>query len=88
MNSISENNIGNTRAYNIGLLESERLSILKKAKGGSWYDGWRPYHIIWKSEKESGCSSPRMLPTEYGFICPDCGKGSEIGFNLEPITDR
>jgi len=78
----------NTFEYNRQLSDSDKQAILKEAKGGSWYDGWAPFHVLPQPMSQSGCSSPRMIPQDYGFICPDCGLGSEIGFNLEAITDR
>ena len=28
---------------NINLSDEEKLKRLKEAKGGTWYDGWKPY---------------------------------------------
>jgi hypothetical protein len=62
------------------LSEKEKLSQLKKAKGGTWYDGWVPYCIVMIDGKYTDCSSPRMKPMPYGFKCPDCG--NMIGYDL------
>lgn len=63
----------NTIASNQALPKEEQLEILKKAKGGTWYDGWRPYCLK--------CSTGhRMAPMSYGFRCGTCN--NMIGFNL------
>lgn len=51
---------------------------LKEAKGGTWYDGWRPYCMM--------CNrSDRMVSEPYGFKCPQCG--NMIGFNLKRLKE-
>ena len=74
----------NTKAYNKSLSPEDQLAILKAAKGGSWYDGWVPYHIPRNPDGSyAPCISPRMIRTVWGFRCPSCG--GEIGFNLQKI---
>ena len=46
-------------------MSDEDLATLKKAKGGSWYDGWRPYCLVCQD-------MPRMSRKPFGFECPDC----------------
>lgn len=76
MNSNTE--ILETIEENLKLSEEEKLSRLKKAKGGTWYDGWRPYCL--------NCStSERMVATNYGFKCLCCG--NLIGFNLTRLKE-
>jgi tRNA(Ile2) C34 agmatinyltransferase TiaS len=68
----------NTVAFNESLTEQERLRILKEAKGGSWYDGWKPYCMV--------CNyTGRMDSRNYGFRCPKCE--NMIGFNLERLKE-
>ena len=62
--------------------ESERLAIIKEAKGGSWYDdNYTPYcvHYVCK------CTSPRSIKTDYGFVCPDCGNMS--GWDMKRLKE-
>jgi hypothetical protein len=65
----------------INLSEEEKLSIVKAAKGGSWYYGWKPYCMI------PTCKSGlvRMAPTAYGFRCSSCG--NMIGFDLKRLAE-
>lgn len=37
---------------NLSLSEEEKLRRVKEAKGGTWYDGWRPYCMRATSEEE------------------------------------
>lgn len=60
------------------LSETEKLNRLKKVKGGTWYDGWRPYCL-------NCSSSDRMQQTDFGFRCPCCG--NLIGFNLTRLQE-
>jgi hypothetical protein len=58
---------------NEALSKEERLHQVKLAKGGSWYDGWKPYCL--------NCSSnSRMEETTYGFKCSSCK--NIIGWDL------
>jgi hypothetical protein len=59
-----------TIAENKVLSPEERKEILKEAKGGTWYDGWKPFCFAFQGKE---CTSPRMLQEDYGFRCPDCG---------------
>lgn len=69
------------------LPEHEKLRLLKEAKGGTWYDGWRPYCIK--------CNTlGRMTQMEYGFKCegkddwfrrPGCG--NMIGWDLKRLKE-
>ena len=70
-----------TKQYNTNLSEEEKLSLLKEAKGGTWYDGWRPYCCV------PHCNSRlnRMLQESYGFKCQSCG--NLIGWNLERLKE-
>lgn len=63
---------------NLNLSKEEKLSRLKAAKDGTWYDGWKPYCM--------SCSfSGRMIQTDYGFKCPSCC--NMIGFNLTRLKE-
>ena len=63
---------------NTSLSKEEQARRLKKAKMGTWYNGWRPYCVH--------CSfNGRMTPKEYGFECPSCG--NMIGFNLNRLKE-
>ena len=67
-----------TIKYNSTLSSEEKLNRLKEAKGGTWYDGWKPYCCV--------CSyNGRMISQEYGFKCPHCG--NMIGFNLQRLQE-
>lgn len=64
--------------------ENEQLSIeekmrrVKEAKGGTWYNNWKPYCCA--------CSySDKMIPMPYGFRCPECG--NMIGWNLTRLQE-
>ena len=63
---------------NLNLSENEKLERLKKAKGGTWYDGWRAYRMMCSS-------SDRMVSTNYGFKCLSCG--NIVGFNLTRLAE-
>lgn len=55
-----------TVAESSALSDEQKLALLKEAKGGTWYDGWRPYCMM--------CSTMnRMLQHDYGFSCSCCG---------------
>ena len=72
------NRLMETLKQNIDLPEKEKLRRLKEAKGGTWYDGWRPYCMM--------CNrSDRMVSEPYGFRCPQCG--NMIGFNLKRLKE-
>lgn len=72
------NRLMETLKQNIDLPEKEKLRRLKEAKGGTWYDGWRPYCMM--------CNrSDRMVSEPYGFKCPQCG--NMIGFNLKRLKE-
>lgn len=63
---------------NMELSDEEKLNRLKKAKGGTWYDGWRPYCLA--------CGTiHRMIPMDFGFKCLSCG--NLIGFNLTRLAE-
>jgi len=65
-------------AESAALDEELKLSILKEAKGGTWYDGWTPYC--------APCTGlVRMTQRAYGFECPACR--NMIGWNLYRLTD-
>jgi len=55
------------------LSPEEQQEMLKKAKGGSWYDGWKPYCVKCSAMK-------RMNSQDYGFSCCYCR--NMIGFDL------
>lgn len=63
---------------NRNLSEDEKLRRLKIAKGGTWYDGWKPYCMMCQK-------SPRMIAKDFGFECPNCG--NLIGFNLTRLQE-
>lgn len=63
----------NTVEYNKSLPKEKQLEILKEAKPGTWYDGWKPYCLK--------CSTyNRMIEMPYGFRCVACC--NMIGFDL------
>lgn len=72
-----------TQAYNESLSETQRLEILKVAKGGIWYEGWAPYC----TQHVTKCNSRlmRMERTSYGFRCRFCG--NMIGWDLERLVE-
>jgi len=58
--------------------EETKLILLKKAKGGTWYDNWKPYCGV--------CSTMiRMEQHDYGFQCVCCH--NMIGWNLHRLLD-
>lgn len=60
------------------LSKEEQHEMLKKAKGGSWYDGWKPYC--------GTCSTmARMIPQDYGFSCSFCR--NMIGYDLYRVIE-
>ncbi len=60
------------------LSAEEQQEMLKKAKGGSWYDGWKPYC--------GKCSTmSRMESKDYGFACRFCR--NMIGFDLYRVLE-
>lgn len=63
---------------NRNLSEDEKLHRLKIAKGGTWYDDWKPYCMVCQK-------SPRMIAKDFGFECPNCG--NLIGFNLTRLQE-
>jgi hypothetical protein len=63
---------------NASLTDEEKLSRLKKAKSGSWYDGWQPYCMT--------CNTfHRMNKKEHGFECSCCG--NLIGWDLTRLQE-
>lgn len=63
---------------NESLSESEKLETLKRAKGGTWYTGWKPYCSI--------CSCIlRMEEKPYGFQCSHCK--NIIGWDLTRLKE-
>lgn len=72
-----------TIADNIAIPIEKRLDLIKKAKGGSWYDGWTPYC----TQVNKPCPSRlrRMEPTDYGYCCKYCG--DMIGFDLKRVQE-
>lgn len=64
--------------YYKSLSHEKQLEILKEAKGGTWYDGWKPYCMK--------CSTmSRMQQKEYGFRCICCE--NMIGFDLVRVLE-
>jgi hypothetical protein len=63
------------------LPEDVKLATLKEAKGGSWYDNWKPYCV------REACPSglQRMEKHPYGFECKTCG--NKIGWDLTRLDD-
>lgn len=67
--------------------EAEKRKLLKEAKMGTWYDGWKPYCL--------NCSTAgRMTLMPYGFKCEGNGDwfgrrgcGNMIGFDLERLIE-
>lgn len=72
-----------TIAENEALSPEERLAQTKEAKGGTWYDGWKPFCMAFPTSK--ACTSPRMKHESYGFSCPDCG--NLIGFDCTRLEE-
>jgi hypothetical protein len=58
-----------TVAQSIALPDEEKARMVREAKGGTWYDGWRPYCVAVR------CTSglQRMVTEAYGFRCTVCG---------------
>lgn len=67
----------NTKAYNEALPVEEQDRIIKESKGGTWYDGWRPYCLT--------CSTnQRMERKSYGHRCNSCGNMTGFhGYRLQ-----
>jgi hypothetical protein len=60
------------------LSSNEKLVMLKEAKSGTWYDGWKPYCMM--------CSTmQRMAEKNYGFECTKCK--NMIGFDLTRLAE-
>jgi predicted RNA-binding Zn-ribbon protein involved in translation (DUF1610 family) len=60
----------------VTMSQGDKEEMLKKAKAGSYYNGWRPYCLK--------CDfGGRMEERNYGFQCPKCG--NTIGWNLHYI---
>lgn len=60
-------------SYYKSLSIDKQLKMLKEAKGGTWYDGWKPYCLRCRG-------LIRMDSKEYGFRCSRCT--NQIGFDL------
>lgn len=68
----------NTVGHQSALSDYDKMSILRQAKGGTWYDGWQPYC--------GTCSTVARMQTQpYGFQCSYCG--NMIGFNLVRLKE-
>ena len=75
---IEEEYVPITSEQSAAIPEHTKLTMLKKAKMGSWYDNWKPYCCT--------CSSiSRMIQHDYGFKCPGCG--NMIGWDLYRLVD-
>ena len=60
------------------LSPAKQQAMLKEAKGGTWYDGWKPYCMT--------CSTmSRMESKDYGFRCSSCG--NQIGFDCYSLLE-
>jgi hypothetical protein len=46
-------------------MTEEQKEIVKLAKGGSWYDEWKPYCLICTTNE-------RMIEMSDGFMCTHC----------------
>ncbi len=67
-----------TREQSAALPEATKLAMLKEAKGGTWYDDWRPYCMT--------CSTTvRMAQHDYGFRCQGCG--NLIGWDCQRLAE-
>lgn len=65
-------------AESIALPEATKLELLKNAKMGAWYDGWRPYCGM--------CNTmSRMTQHDYGFQCRGCR--NQIGWDLTRLKE-
>lgn len=60
------------------LSERQKLNMLKEAKPGTWYDGWKPYCLQCDTHR-------RMEAQPYGFRCPMCK--NMIGFDLRRLKE-
>ncbi|PCJ55976.1 MAG: hypothetical protein COA79_20415 [Planctomycetota bacterium] len=73
----------NTVEYNETLTVKERLSAMRKSRGGAWCSGhWKPRCM---TSTDAKCTTPRMDHRSYGFECPD--RGNMIGFNLQRLEE-
>lgn len=45
---------------NRNLSEDEKLHRLKIAKGGTWYDGWKPYCMMCQKISKNDCQRFRI----------------------------
>ncbi len=67
-----------TIAENEALSKDEKINQLKEAKGGTWYDNWKPFCLT--------CSAIiRMNEKSYGFQCQNCK--NMIGFDLTRLKE-
>lgn len=71
------------KAYFERMTDEQKQDILKVAKGGLWYEGWRPYC----TQTVTPCDSrlTRMSLTSFGFRCNHCG--NEVGFDLIRVNE-
>jgi len=70
-----------TQAESSALPPETKDAMLREAKPGTWYDGWRPYC----GQEQTYCSMPRMVQEPYGFRCPECG--NMIAWDLTRIAE-
>lgn len=70
-----------TAAESSALPEEEKATMLRQAKLGTWYDGWKPYC----GQVQARCSMPRMTQEHYGFRCPECG--NMIAWDLTRLAE-
>jgi hypothetical protein len=72
-----------TVSENETLSESKKLEMLKLAKGGTWYDDWKPYCC----QTITTCHSrlARMIIMKYGFRCAYCG--DMLGWGLNRLKE-
>ncbi len=67
-----------TVKYMESLSDDKKMEMLKEAKFGTWYDGWKPYCLK--------CSfNGRMDNRLYGFQCCSCK--NMIGFDLTRLQE-
>ncbi len=78
----TQNKVTNTTAYQSSLSIDAQLKTLKEAKGGTWYDGWKPYCLV---DTCMDSRLTRMCPMPYGFRCSFCG--NMIGFDLIRLVE-
>ena len=67
-----------TIAESEALPDETKVAMLRQAKPGTWYEGWKPYCCM--------CNSmARMQQHDYGFRCGNCN--NLIGWDLTRLVE-